>query len=271
MEEEWEKIKTLSDRIERFHTEKNPMRILYEEQFTEEEAETSLLLKGLLKAYSPSGSSRYSPPKRSLAGNCRILLSRLLEIEEFFIEAVQYLLKEVGVRLNRNIMASAFKNPRREYLQLLHIFVQPGFKVVYRKQNVTYGTSRNFVHVVGEILPKNTKRFIELDMDEVMTICNKTLKNRAEENYAYETYLQATKEGRLRREFDALRDSEEEHKRRLDYTTFLEMKKKAFEEQRKKEFEEYNERRKKELELWNALQKPENGHILDVLKGLKIV
>lgn len=268
MEQDWEevhKIKSLSERIERFHTEKNPMRILYEEQFTEEESKTSFLLEGLLNAY--------SPPNRSLAGDCRILLKRLLEMEEFFIEAVQYLLEEVGIRLNRDIVASAFKNPRIVYLQLLQKFVKPGFKLIYIKENFTYGTSRNFVHVVGEIIPENTKklRYKALDMDEVMAICNETLKNRVEENYAYETYLQAVKEERLQREFLALRASEEEHKRRLDYDKFLEMKKKAFEEQRKKEFEEYNERRRKELELWNALQKPENGHILDVLKGLKIV
>jgi hypothetical protein len=72
--EDWETVekpKTLEERIQRFYTEKNPMRILYEEQFTEEEYKTNLFLEGMVKAYKGN----------TLAGDCRILLSRLLALD----------------------------------------------------------------------------------------------------------------------------------------------------------------------------------------------
>lgn len=262
--EDWETVekpKTLEERIQRFYIEKNPMRILYEEQFTEEECKTSLFLEGMVKAYKGN----------TLAGDCRILLSRLLVLDSLYVEAVRYLLQDVGIRLDDKIAKNAMVKPRREYLELLQKFVQPVFKIIFTSENIKYFCNHpnyaNNEKVFGIFrkpvckIVSRTKRFlgfIELDIDETLCLFQESQQRKEEE-------LKAIDE-RERWMIREQKDNAQIWRQKLgrDYT-------KDFEEWRKKDFEEYNEKRRKELELWNALQKPENGHILEVLKGLKIV
>lgn len=278
MSDEWEKVetpKTLTDRIQRFYTEKNPMRILYEEQFTKEESKTNPFLEGMYNAYTLGND------KKSLAGDCRIMLCRLLEIEPLYVEAVRYLLQDVGIRINKHVANSAMIRPRKEYLELLQKFPKPGFKVFYTTQEYFETRKRtdvlcgsmltvNFTIPVCLVVPKDTKKI----RHKILTI-EETIK-------LYEdTWWRKKELINTETEFKILERKIQKQKRkqhkinekifREEQKILAQTEKRAFEERRKKEFEEYNARRRKELELWDALQKPENGHILNVLKGLKII